>query len=301
MKFGKRFGFGQSSVRRRMFRAREDRKITFIECPPDLEFYRQSHDQAVIPKRRPTIQELAVNRLHSIILKTSLHSRVTKKEPEIKFGWIEGVFVRCLQNIIGVILYVRVTWVVAQAGLIMGIAMILLSSFVTTLTAISMSAICTNGEMKGGGLYYLVSKPYAFSGLNWQHFTRSCFTQISRTLGAEYGGSIGLIFSLANCVGGALHIVGFAETVNQLLLERDFKFFDGQVWDIRLISVVACTALMTVIVVSPKLESKLQQILLVPLLLSVLTFVIGSFLPTKNKVAHGYTGYQCCNRTPPNL
>ncbi|KAK6014345.1 hypothetical protein OSTOST_20295, partial [Ostertagia ostertagi] len=90
----------------------------------------------------------------------------------------------------------------------MGIAMILLSSLVTTLTAISMSAICTNGEMKGGGLYYL----------------------ISRTLGAEYGGSIGLIFSLANCVGGALHIVGFAETVNQLLLEREFKFVDGQIW-----------------------------------------------------------------------
>ncbi|KAK6046678.1 amino acid permease [Cooperia oncophora] len=152
----------------------------------------------------------------------------------------------------------------------MGVAMILLASFVTTLTAISMSTICTNGEMKGGGLYYL----------------------ISRTLGAEYGGSIGLIFSLANCVGGALHIVGFAETVNHLLNEEGVQMIDGDIWDIRVISVVTCTVLMTVIVLSPMLESKLQQVLLVPLVLAILNFVIGSFISTKDKVLHGYTGYQ---------
>ncbi|VDO65518.1 unnamed protein product [Haemonchus placei] len=45
------------------------------------------------------------------------HHRTTiLKESEIKFGWIEGVFIRCVQNIIGVILFLRITWVVAQAG-----------------------------------------------------------------------------------------------------------------------------------------------------------------------------------------
>lgn len=39
---------------------------------------------------------------------------------------------------------------------VMGVAIIFLAAFVTVLTAISTSTICTNGEMKGGGLYYLV-------------------------------------------------------------------------------------------------------------------------------------------------
>ncbi|VDO35405.1 unnamed protein product [Haemonchus placei] len=97
---------------------------------------------------------------------------------------------------------------------------------------------------------------------------------------------------MANCASGALYIVGFAETVKQLLIESGITIFDGDVWDIRLVSVVTTIVLMAVIVVSPALESKLQQILLIPLILSVLSFIIGSFISTKNKVIHGYTGYK---------
>jgi signal recognition particle GTPase len=41
--------------------------------------------------------------------------------------------------------------------------------------------------------------------------------QISRSLGPEFGGSIGIIFSIANAVGAAMYLVGFAETVRDLL------------------------------------------------------------------------------------
>lgn len=44
---------------------------------------------------------------------------------------------------------------------------------------------------------------------------------ISRSLGPELGGSIGLIFAFANAVGVAMHTVGFAETVRDLLQVRD--------------------------------------------------------------------------------
>ena len=54
-----------------------------------------------------------------------------------------------------------------------------------------MSAICTNGVVKGGGAYFL----------------------ISRSLGPEFGGAIGLIFSLANAVAVSMYTVGFSETV----------------------------------------------------------------------------------------
>ena len=34
----------------------------------------------------------------------------------VKFGWVEGVYMRCLLNIWGVMLFLRLTWVVGQAG-----------------------------------------------------------------------------------------------------------------------------------------------------------------------------------------
>jgi len=40
---------------------------------------------------------------------------------------------------------------------------------------------------------------------------------ISRSLGPEYGGAIGVIFSIANAVAVAMYVVGFAETVRDLL------------------------------------------------------------------------------------
>lgn len=43
---------------------------------------------------------------------------------------------------------------------------------------------------------------------------------ISRSLGPELGGSIGLIFAFANAVAVAMHTVGFAETVRDLLQVR---------------------------------------------------------------------------------
>ena len=34
----------------------------------------------------------------------------------IKFGWIEGVFIPCLLNIWGVMLFLRLTWVIGQGA-----------------------------------------------------------------------------------------------------------------------------------------------------------------------------------------
>lgn len=40
---------------------------------------------------------------------------------------------------------------------------------------------------------------------------------ISRSLGPEFGGAIGLIFSVANAVAVAMYIVGFSETMYHVL------------------------------------------------------------------------------------
>lgn len=47
---------------------------------------------------------------------------------------------------------------------------------------------------------------------------------ISRSLGPEFGGSIGLIFAFANAVAVAMYVVGFAETVVDLLKVQTSAF-----------------------------------------------------------------------------
>ena len=66
----------------------------------------------------------------------------------VKFGWFEGVFMRCLLNIWGVMLFLRLTWVVGHAGILEGLGVILLANVVTVITTVSMSAVCTNGQIR---------------------------------------------------------------------------------------------------------------------------------------------------------
>lgn len=102
---------------------------------------------------------------------------------------------RCILSILGTMLYLRISWVTGVAGILFGSLIVVVSAIVVTITAISMCAISTNGEIKGGGAYYM----------------------ISRSLGPEFGGSIGLIFSFANAVAAAMCVVGFAEVFRDML------------------------------------------------------------------------------------
>ena len=76
--------------------------------------------------------------------------KIKPRAATLKFGWVKGVLVPCLLNIWGVILYLRLPLLTGQSGVLLITAIILLSAVVTTITTLSMSAICTNGEVKGG-------------------------------------------------------------------------------------------------------------------------------------------------------
>lgn len=89
-------------------------------------------------------------------------------------GTFAGVFTPSVLTILGIILFLRLGFVVGSAGLRGALAMIALAVGVAVLTSISLSAIATNIEVKGGGDYYL----------------------ISRTLGMEFGGAIGIVLYL---------------------------------------------------------------------------------------------------------
>lgn len=113
----------------------------------------------------------------------------------IKLGWIVGVMIPCLLNIWGVMLFLRLSWVVSQSGILQSLIIIAISAVVCVITTLSLSAISTNGEVKGGGVYFI----------------------ISRSLGPEFGASVGVVFAFANAVAAAMNTIGFCDSLNDLL------------------------------------------------------------------------------------
>ncbi|NXS30630.1 S12A1 protein, partial [Pomatostomus ruficeps] len=254
---------------------------------PKIDYYRNTGSISGNKLNRPSLLEIHEQLAKNIAVSTGSVERVANgestagdetavsKEEEnktgfVKFGWVKGVLVRCMLNIWGVMLFIRLSWIVGQAGIGLGIIVIALSVVVTTLTGISMSAICTNGVVRGGGAYYL----------------------ISRSLGPEFGGSIGLIFAFANAVAVAMYVVGFAETVVELLKESDTLIVDESN-DIRIIGTITVVCLLGISVAGMEWEAKAQVILLIVLLVAIVNFFIGTVIPTNTeKKARGFFNYQ---------
>ncbi|NWV63205.1 S12A3 protein, partial [Malurus elegans] len=195
--------------------------------------------------------------------------RASVPEP-VRFGWVKGVMIRCMLNIWGVILYLRLPWITAQAGIALTWLIILMSVTVTTITGLSISAISTNGKVKSGGTYFL----------------------ISRSLGPELGGSIGLIFAFANAVAVAMHTVGFAETVRDLLEEHNSLIVDPTN-DIRIIGVITVTVLLGISLAGMEWEAKAQILFFLVILVSFINYLVGTVIPaTTEKQAKGFFSYR---------
>ena len=130
-----------------------------------------------------------------------------------RFGMWDGVFARCLLNIWGVIMFLRFPFIVGTAGVGWTIVIVILSSIITGITTCSLSAICTNGEVKGGGAYFM----------------------IGRALGPKIGGAIGVLFAVANAVSIALYVIGFAEAIQKTvyLSNPDFTIIGDGSWDLQ--------------------------------------------------------------------
>ncbi|XP_049872185.1 bumetanide-sensitive sodium-(potassium)-chloride cotransporter [Pectinophora gossypiella] len=240
------------------------------EALPRMENYRNSKRAL----KRPSLGELHGD--HLITEETNdekEHQRDTKSPTPaggIKLGWIQGVLIPCLLNIWGVMLFLRISWVVSQAGVGLSLVIIAISAIVCVITTLSMSAICTNGEVKGGGIYYI----------------------ISRSLGPEFGASVGIIFAFANAVAASMNTIGFCESLNDLLKSTGGGIVDNGVNDIRIVGPVALLIMCVICAVGMDWESKAQNFLIAIIVGAMVDFVVGTIMGPKDvgEIAKGFVG-----------
>jgi len=232
--------------------------------------------------QRPTVEQLRDEEGMPINQKDSVEDGTDGntgklKGKVVKFGWIEGVYMRCLLNIWGVMLFLRLTWVIGQCGMVQGLLVLTMANIVTVITTVSMSAVCTNGQIKGGGVYFM----------------------ISRALGPEFGGAIGLMFTLANSIAVSMYIIGFAESLLDMLqeyvpgwagiVEPDFA---NRLNDVRIIGCITLVLILILAIVGMEWVTRVQKGLLVLLLFSQIDFIIGTFIPKSDEsYAKGFTGW----------
>ncbi|XP_035269533.1 solute carrier family 12 member 7 isoform X3 [Anguilla anguilla] len=183
----------------------------------------------------------------------------TVKSPQM--GTFIGVYLPCLQNILGVILFLRLTWIVGTAGIMESFAIVFMCCACTMLTAISMSAIATNGVVPAGGSYYM----------------------ISRSLGPEFGGAVGLCFYLGTTFAGAMYILGTIEILLTYIVPsaaifkaEDKEFAAEAMLNNMRVYGTCCLAFMAVVVfVGVKYVNKLALVFLACVVLSILAIYAG--------------------------
>merc|ERR1719402_1178502 len=237
-----------------------------LEALPDAEHYARDAEAL------PTLDELMVGKVEE---KEHKEEEVDERKGKvIKFGWIEGVLMRCLLNIWGTMLFLRLTWVIGQCGIWQGLMVITVCNIVTGLSALSMSAIATNGQIAAGGVYYM----------------------ISRSLGPAIGGSIGLMFTVANTISVGTYTVGFATSVSDLLQDA-VPGWDGIVDhgcriagcrdnDIRIIGGPVLCIFLFIAFAGMDWVTRVQKALLVLLIAAQLDMFAGSFLDLESGTAY---------------
>jgi len=121
-----------------------------------------------------------------------------------RFGTFAGVFTPTLLTILGVIMYLRLPWVVGNAGLLGSWLILALAFGITAATGLSLSSIATNTRLEAGG-------PYAI---------------IARSLGLEVGGSVGVPLYVSQALAVAMYVFGFREGYHWVFPEHPALLVD---------------------------------------------------------------------------
>jgi len=170
-----------------------------------------------------------------------------------KFGTFAGVFTPSILTILGVIMYMRLGWVVGNAGLLGAIVIIIIAHLIAVTTGLSVSSVATDKKIGAGGIYYV----------------------LSRSMGIPIGGSIGIALAVGTAFSIALYLVGFSESFNA------YFGFGMSVNDIRITGTIALLTLTMIALISTSLALKAQYFILAAIAVSLIAIFAGSseFVP----------------------
>lgn len=165
-----------------------------------------------------------------------------------KFGAFAGVFTPSILTILGVIMYMRLGWVVGNAGLIGAIAIIIIAHIIAVTTGLSVSSVATDKKIGAGGIYYV----------------------LSRSMGIPIGGSIGITLYVGTALSIALYLIGFAESFN--------GFFDlgMSINDFRITGTIALVSLTILALISTSVALKAQFFILAAIIISLISIFLGT-------------------------
>ncbi|MGB3491582.1 MAG: amino acid permease [Elainellaceae cyanobacterium] len=159
-------------------------------------------------------------------------------------GAFGGVFTPSILTILGVIMYLRFGWVVGNVGLLGSIIIVTLSVSITLITALSICAIATDRVVRVGGAYYM----------------------ISRSLGIETGGAVGIPLYFAQALSMALYTIGFAESVVSA-----FGRFNP-----TYVALIATIAIAILALTSAQVAIRAQYFIMAAIALSLVSLAFGS-------------------------
>ncbi len=168
-------------------------------------------------------------------------------QPTGTLGTFGGVFTPSILTILGLVLFLRVPYVVGAVGLGQALLILLLSTLVSVLTSVSLAVVATNMRVGGGGEYYI----------------------ISRTLGIEFGGAVGVVLYLAISVSIAFYAIGFAEAV-VTAFDRDSTLL------IQLVAAGLVVLMAAIAFIGADLATRLQYLVMVLLVVALVSFFFGS-------------------------
>ena len=174
-------------------------------------------------------------------------------------GTFGGVYTPSVLTILGVIMYLRFGWVVGNAGLINTLIIVTVSTTITFLTALSVCAIATDRVVRGGGAYYM----------------------ISRSLGIEPGGAVGISLYFAQAISVALYTIGFAESMvrTDLFIGITNVGFNLQDLNQTYVALIITILVGILAITSASIAIKAQYFIMVAIVLSLISFVFGHAVP----------------------
>ncbi|KAL3993804.1 Amino acid permease family protein [Acanthocheilonema viteae] len=172
------------------------------------------------------------------------------------FGTWDGVFTTVLVNIFGVIVFLRMGWIVGIGGIINAVILLIICTSLALISVFSAIGICEKCQIQSGGIYFLVS----------------------HILGGQIGGAVGLMYAFGQSVATALVVIGFGESVAHFFgIENSIVH--------KFIAIIALLALTGINMTGVRWVIRLQLILLLFLMLAVIDFYLGTLF--KIDIEHG--------------